>query len=407
MESNVITEPSAPDVSTVVEPRGHNDAPSANAHKEVEPDPKEGDGGAKKPESRMDAIKRAHADIEAKNGKTEEVKPDAEAKTELKPEAKAEVKESAPKADASEPEAKPSPKPSEGRKIIEAPVRFLPKAREVWNNVPHPVREEFDRVMRENETEIAQYREAKTFRDELADFENEAKSGGTTVKEALTNYVAMEKALRSDPAQGFRQLLTNMQLQPQQAISHILSAFNVTPQALAQHISQNPNEYTALASPRQQQFQQPQQPQQQEVSPEVKQLQEQLNAMRAEQVATSVIAPFRQEYPEYDQYEDQIAKVLQRGIIEELHGHGLSPRDKLEVALFMVAPHIRGGNSRQPDVSDSVPTQPSVNTPALDVRGNKSIKGAPSPGTDSSSRKRGSMSRTEALDAAWSELGLR
>lgn len=287
---------------------------------------------------------------------------------------KTEVKGSEAKAkDAAEPEAK-TQKPSEGRKIIEAPARFLPRAKELWNNVPHPVREEFDRVMRENDTQTEQYRESHQFREELKSFEEEAKATGTTIKEALTNYVTMEKALRSDPAQGFRQLLSNMQMQPQQAISHILNAFNVTPQALAQHISQNPNEYTALASPRQQQFQQPQ-PQQQHVAPEVKALQDQLNAMRAEQVASSVIAPFRQEYPEYDQYEDQIAKVLQRGIIEELHGHGLSPRDKLEVALFMVAPHVRGGNSRQPDDSNSVLTAANTQTPADNLRGgNKSVR---------------------------------
>lgn len=363
-----------PDTSTVIE-QDIDTVNSGGGKPAVEPTP--APEKPSKPESARDSLeaeaKKITTDKDDDDDQDDEKQPVAKDKP-AKGVDKTEVKESDAKAkDAAEPEAK-TQKPSEGRKIIEAPARFLPRAKELWNNVPHPVREEFDRVMRENDTQTEQYRESHQFREELKPFEEEAKATGTTIKEALTNYVAMEKALRSDPAQGFRQLLTNMQLQPQQAISHILSAFNVTPQALAQHISQNPHEYTALASPRQQQPL-PQQPQQQQVAPEVKALQDQLDAMRMEKIHEKFVEPFRQEYPEYDQYEDQIAKVLQRGIIEELHGHGLSPRDKLEVALFMVAPHVRGGNSRQPDDSNSVLTPANTQTPADNLRGgNKSVR---------------------------------
>lgn len=366
----------SPEPSTVIEP-DIDTVNSGGGKPAVEPTP--APEKPSKPESARDSLEAEAKRIstlkdedESQDEGKQPVPKEKPAKVDDKPD----LKESEAKAkDAAEPEAK-TQKPSEGRKIIEAPARFLPRAKELWNNVPHPVREEFDRVMRENDTQTQQYRESHQFREELKPFEEEAKATGTTIKEALTNYVAMEKALRSDPATGFRQLLSNMQMQPQQAISHILSAFNVTPQALAQHISQNPNEYTALAAPRHQQFQQPQPQQQpQEVSPEVKALQEQVNAMRAQQVQTSVVDPFRQEYPEYDQYEDQIAKVLQRGIIEEIHGYGLSPRDRLEVALFMVAPHVRGGNSRQPDDSNSVLTPANTQTPADNLRGgNKSVR---------------------------------
>lgn len=253
---------------------------------------------------------------------------------------KTEVKESEAKAKDESERAEKTKRELRSESLREpppAPARLLPTAQEKWKHVPQEVKFEVTRVLNEAEAEKSKFQESHQFREELRSFEDEAKAGGTTIKEALTNYVTMEKALRSDPAQGFRQLLSNMQMQPQQAISHILNAFNVTPQALAQHISQNPNDYTALAAPRQQQFQ-PQQPQHQQVAPEVKALQDQLNAMRAEQVASSVIAPFRQEYPEYDQYEDQIAKVLSSGIIDQIHGSGIGPREKLEVALFMVSP---------------------------------------------------------------------
>lgn len=280
------------------------------------------------------------------------------------------------------------------------PARLLPAAREKWTNVPQEVKFEVHRVLQEAETEIAQYKEHQQFREELKPFEEEAKASGTTVKEALTNYVTMEKALRSDPAQGFRQLLSNMQMRPQQAISHILSAFNVTPQALAQHISQNPHEYTALAAPRQQQFD-PQQPAQQTVqtNPEVKALQEQLNAMRAEQVQNSIVNPFREEYPEYDEHEAAIAEVLKSGIIERIHGNGLSPRDKLEVALGMVAPHaLRQSSLPHGDIDQQVQVPASRDTsPVVDLRGTKSIKGAPH-GVETDRRRK--MSKEDAINAA-------
>lgn len=409
MESNVITEQAAPDSSTIIEPRAHDVSPAQNAHKEPEDQQEAKPEKTGKPESRMDTIKRAMADLEGKNGKTDP-KTGAVKADDAKVEAKADdpKAEDANKAQAEKPEARAEQeaqkplKPSDGRKIIEAPVRFLPRAKELWNNVPHEVRSEWQRAEQERETEITQYREAKAFSDDLADLNRMARDSGTTVKQAMQNYVGMENMLRSDPAQGFRGLLENMKLSPPQAITHILRAYNITPQQLADHIQRDPTAYTALAPQRQPQQQQ-YQPQQQQADPQVRALQEQVQQMRAESVTNTVITPFAQEYPEYYQHEDAIAKVLQSGIIEQIHGPSLSPRDKLEAALFMVAPHV----GRQTQQSQAPVLDDRDDPPAVDLRGKKSVKGAPSPGTDSSTRRRSNMSREEAFNAAWSELGLR
>ncbi len=289
-----------------------------------------------------------------------------------------------------------------------APARLLPTAQEKWKHVPQEVKFEVTRVLNEAEAEKSKFQESQKFREELRQFEDEAKASGTTIKEALTNYVTMEKALRSDPATGFRQLLSNMQMQPQQAISHILSAFNVTPQALAQHISQNPNDYTALAAPRQHQMQ-PQQPQQQQIAPEVKALQDQLNAMRAEQVASSVIAPFRQEYPEYDQYEDQIAKVLSSGIIDQIHGSGIGPREKLEVALFMVSPSSKS-KAFASNNNDGITQEVSGHNdaPVDDLRGgNKSVKSSFGDVSDVAEPQKKGQSIREMLEEESRKIGRR
>lgn len=404
MDSNVITEPLAPESSTIVEPRQHNENPSANAHKEPDDAP-EAKVEKDKPESRMDTIKRAMKDIEGKEPK--------DAKAEVKADdGEAKAKNADEKAPAEKQEARTETevtkplKPSEGRKIIEAPSRFLPRAKELWNNVPHEVRAEWQRSEQERDNEINQYRESKQFADELTEYRELAKQSNTTIKQSLDNYVKIERTFAEDPAQGFKAIMQNMQISPPQAISHILRAFNVTPQQLAEHIQRDPNYYTALntqqqRAPQQQNYQQPQK----QTIPEVESLKQQVAQMQADRVANDVIRPFANEYPEYYQHEPAIAKVLESGIIDQIHGPNLSPRDKLEAALFMVAPHVgRSAQSFQPSVQEE---EQSTSQPAVDLRGTKSIKGSPNPGTDVSQRKRGKMTREDAFNAAWSELGLR
>lgn len=403
-DTTVLNEPAAPELSTELDSRGNEGV--APQHKEPEQEEPKAEEKAEKPISRMDALKKAADEVdakadakaEAKDGKPE--KP-AEEKEGERPKVSAEEKSEAK----SEPVVEKQPKPSEGRRIIEAPARFLPRAKELWNNVPHPVREEFERISKENEAEINQYREAKQFRDELKEYEDLGRQHGVSIKQALDNYVGIERKFAADPAEGFKQLFSNLGMQPQQAISHILRAFNVSPQALAQHIAQDPNAYTALARQAPQQTMPQQQAPVPQPNPEVAQLRQELESMKAQSIAQQVIAPFAQEYPEYYRHEEQIAKVLQSGIIDQIHGSGLSPRDKLEAALFMVAPHAA-------KASVNPVQQTAVNnddTPAVDLRGtpNKSVKGSPNAGLDNSGRKGSKMSRSDAISAAMSELGIR
>lgn len=361
----------------------------------IEPTPEK--EAPRKPESARDSLEAEAKKIAAESEKEDgDEKPVAENKEPEKP--KAEVKESEAKAkDANEPEAKPSPKPSEGRKIIEAPARFLPRAKELWANVPHPVREEFDRVMRESETEIAQYKEAKQFRDDVKEFEELAQRHGVPFKQVLTNYVDIERKFSEDPAQGFRQLMQNMNMHPTQAIGAILRSVNATPQQLAQMLTNNPEAFTALAPNMLRQTQQVQQ-QQRAPDPEISALKEQVQALHAERVANDIIRPFAQEYPEYHEHEEAIAKVLQSGIIDQIHGSSLSPRDKLEAALFMVAPHVKRGSASGTVQDNSVQGDRTSETPAVDLRGgNKSVKSSLGDVTDVAEPER-KMSMREMLE---------
>lgn len=333
----------------------------------------------RKPESVRDSLEAEAKKLEPAKDEDEdndnEDKPVAEKKEpektakEVKP-AEAEKSEAKAK-DESGQEVK-TPKPSEGRKIIEAPARLLPQNRELWKGVAHPIREEWVRREQEHEQEISQYREAKQFREDVREFEELAQKQNVPFKQVLTNYVDIERKFSEDPAQGFRQLCQNLNISPPQAIGHILRSANVTPQQLIEHMQREPSAYTSLAQQRQQAQQQPQQRQ---PDPELESLKQQFQALQAERVAESVIKPFANQYPEYYDHEDAIAKVLQSGIIDQIHGSNLSPRDKLEAALFMVAPQIKRGSMVDTDQDNSVRDDERGSAPAGDLRGgNKSVK---------------------------------
>ncbi len=333
----------------------------------------------RKPESVRDSLEAEAKKLESAKDEDDdndnEDKPVAEKKEpektakEVKP-AEAEKSEAKAK-DESGQEAK-TPKPSEGRKIIEAPARLLPQNRELWKGVAHPIREEWVRREQEHEQEISQYREAKQFREDVKEFEELAQKHNVPFKQVLNNYVDIERKFSEDPAQGFRQLCQNLNMSPPQAIGHILRSANVTPQQLIEHMQREPSAYTSLAQQRQQTQQQPQQRQ---ADPELESLKQQFQALQAERVAESVIKPFANEYPEYYDHEDAIAKVLQSGIIDQIHGSNLSPRDKLEAALFMVAPQVKRGSMVDTDQDNSVRDDERGSAPAGDLRGgNKSVK---------------------------------
>lgn len=285
-----------------------------------------------------------------------------------------------------------------------APARLIPSAREKWANVPQEVKFEVTRILEETDREITQYREAKQFREELKDYEEMARSNGTTVKQALNNYVEIERKFSEDPAQGFRQLMQNMNMHPTQAIGAILRSVNATPQQLAQMLTNSPEAFTALApSPQRAPQNQYQQPQQSQENPEVVALRQQVEAMQARMIEEEYIKPFERDYPEYREHEAAIAEVLKSGIIEKVHGTGLSPRDRLEVALGMVAPHalMRASQTQEYVQDNSVPSQRDI-TPAVDLRGQKSIKGAPH-GIDTDRRRK--MSKEDAINEAMARFG--
>lgn len=326
----------------------------------------------KKPESVRDSLEaesKAITDAENKeqDGKAEETKADKgnkeiKAKEPVKVDPKAD-KSAAPEQDAdatAQTKDQPQERKSEVRDRPEPPARFLPKAKEVWRNVPQAVQSEVSRMVQDHEQEVSQYRESHQFREELREYEEMGKQHGMSVKQALDNYVGIERTFSQNPSEGFKQLLGNMKMPPQQAISHILQAYGVSPQALAQHMSQQPEQYAA------QQRQAPQ-PQQQQEDPRVNQLQQQLMDIQVQIAHQQLVEPFAREHPRYAELESDIAFFLQSGKIPV----NMSAAEKLAVAYDMAE---RINPSSNVEYEQEQPTLSRVDD---DSNGNKSVKSSP------------------------------
>ncbi len=359
---------------------------------------------AKPEKGSRNSVEKALDKIQAaeKVEKTEE-KVEAE-KPAPKPQPKEEKPEVAASADdKAGKEATEKPRQSERRDYPEPPSRFLPREKELWRNAPLPVQQAVARTLQENETEISQYRQSHQEYETLRPFVERAKAGGTDLKTALESYVGMEDKLRSNPAEGFRTILANMNMQPYQAIGSILQAFGVPPHIAAKHLADNPHMYAPQQS-QPQQIQQTQQVPQQ--LPEVQQLQKQVEEMRQQQILDTVVAPFRQSLGENDRFlelQDDIAFFLNSGKIPS----SLSPIERLEAAYDMAERINPSSHTRQaaPQQFEEDPETTPQRRAEPDLNGTKSVKGAPSGGSDITPRKAYKNPR-DAVKAAMSSLGM-
>ena len=333
----------------------------------------------------VDDAKAKVVDAEAK----EAVKPEKArgddgkfAKAEPAIEPKAEADKGAADKPATERAAPEDNRQSEGRKYAEPPARFLPEAREKWGPTPYAVKAEMHRISEEVETELRTYRESHEAYEQLREFEELAKQGGTNLKAALQQYVGIENLLRTNPIQGVATVLRNI---------------GITPQQYAQHVMQNPQAHQAQPVAANQQVQQ-------QTDPKVSAIEQELNALKS-QLATAQVTPmlerFAADHPDYHALEPQIASVLKSGVIEQLYGAGLSPDQKLTEAYRMV-----GGRSApsQPDPGISAENS-HAEPPArpVDPDGQKSIKGAPTAGQTGQPQWKPKSNR-EALERAFASV---
>ncbi|MBB4642365.1 hypothetical protein [Rhizorhapis suberifaciens] len=290
--------------------------------------------------------------------KKPEVKPDEKPADKDDPKARDETGKFTPKqGEEAQKATADEAKPGEPVKHPEPPKNFLPDSKDVWRNVPRPVRRDIENMTREFEEKEQRYQVANQRYETIRDFDELAKSNGRELRESLMKVHEIETELQKNPIAGLNKIL--MEVGPRKADGQPVSLFEV-----AQYIvQQGPQGYQQMVAQGQQQPQQPQ------TDPRVQQLEQQLAQMQEQQVAAQIIEPFKVDHPRYDELQDDIAFFLQSGKISP----SLSPLDRLEAAYDMAVRINPPSHVDQP--ADEGPANPRRADDSLS--GSKSIKSAP------------------------------
>lgn len=382
-------------MSTELQPTGPADTSSVELTSS-EPNPRELDHQREEapeptPLDRRAAIEKAQADVAAKEAEKPKEEPklpekaEAEPKVEAKPEAKVQEQKTQPeKSDSVERAAQEGerPKSSEG-KVSEAPARFLPKAQELWHQAPKVVRQEVERAFSEYEEERKQYQAVTQEWESLKAYDQAAKTNGTTIKEALDRYTSIDKMLHSNPVQGLTEVFKIAGVDPRQFAQQILGQNPQQPNGQQQ--PQRDPQVVNVVTQQQQAIQQ--------LNQKLSQMEE---AQRIAEVKNTLIEPFKADHPRFDELEPKMATILNSGLVPQNLDHW----QRLEAAYDM-AERITPRSMASSSELLSGPTPESRQSAAS----GKSIKGAPTPGTELGNKAGQKLDRKAAIKAAMAELG--
>lgn len=344
------------------------------------------DPAAPEPEAKPSSIRDTlNAEIKAAR-EADKAKPEAapeKPKDEAKPDAKApaEPPKSDPKpAGADSGEAKEAPaQPEEGdvssegkkptdpaarTKYDNPPEKVAHHARAKWANVPVELKAEFHRIVEAQDSETRQYQEDRQFRESLREYDDLAKKAGTTVDKAMARYVDIDRRLSS--GDDNTRATTMLEL---------MQSSRVDPVKFAEAILQNREQFQG-------QGQQRPDPMVAQMSQQLQQLTAKLEQQEQQQRAVPVmqtVEQFAMSKPDYAELENDIADLLNTGIIQKRFP-GLAPDQLLAEA------YRRAGGAyptSQPDTQAAPQDPPAVEEPPRPVNpdaGRKSISGAPTGG---------------------------
>jgi hypothetical protein len=356
-----------------------------------EPVEQEAKPADKPSESIRDAVRKASDTLKAepKEGEkpVEKAKP-AEPKAEAKPvEKQTEAeKPQQPRAEggrfASPQPAKADP-PAPDSPHREPPARFHAEARAAWETAPEPVRAETHRAIRELEQGIQRYKADAEEYEQIREYRDMAKQYNTTVKNALDNYVGLEKLLHQNPIAGLEKVLSNLNLKTGDGRA-------LTLRDVAAHVlGQKPDELAARQDSTIQELRSKLETLEQKLGGVSKNIEQQtLYSVQSE------VDAFRAEKgrERFDELEADITFFLKSG---KVPAH-LPLKDRLSEA-YTLAERLNpaAANAATP------PARQAAEPAQLNPAGSKSIAGAPATGSDpDAATKRPSSSIKEALKRA-------
>jgi hypothetical protein len=130
------------------------------------------------------------------------------------------------------------------------PQRMSERARSEWAAAPASVRGEVHRMHREFSEAYHRLKADHDVFNTVRPYHDLARSQGTTLQQAMTNYVGIEKKLREDPIAGLDTIVNNLNLRTSDGRRLNLAdvAYHVLSQSPEQHqLTQSQNQQQALA----------------------------------------------------------------------------------------------------------------------------------------------------------------
>lgn len=120
------------------------------------------------------------------------------------------------------PPAKPATPPAPANRTFAAPERFSNDAKAIWDTAPEPVKAEVDRMHREMTAGIEKHRASAERFETIRHFDEMAARSGTDLKTALERYTNLENVLRSNPLRGLEEVCNNIGLSLRDVAAHVL-----------------------------------------------------------------------------------------------------------------------------------------------------------------------------------------
>ncbi|MES0128595.1 hypothetical protein [Mesorhizobium sp. M0029] len=346
---------------------------------------------AKKAPTAREALKAAAEKVneKAKAEGTDTGKKPAPVETQPKPGEKA-----ADKTDKTLPDPKPTKhanttqqpaKPAETAKTesgktqtshAEAPARFKSDAAAMaeWEKAPDPVKAAVHRSIRELEAGIEKHRVPAEEFEKVRDFHELATKNNTTMRDAMTRYTNLERTLLSDPLKGIEAVCDYAGISLRQLAAHVMG--------------QKPDEVQGQNDATIQQLKR-----------EIETLKHSVggvtSTMQQQHVATidAQVQKFAADNPRFEDLAEDIAFFLKSGKTADLAeayklAEMLNPDPAASTTTVSAAPQTRTAQDPQ----------------AQTLKGQKSITGAPSAGSDPAT-KRASTSIKDSLRRAVSQIG--
>ncbi|MER8741564.1 hypothetical protein NKH54_00635 [Mesorhizobium sp. M1004] len=258
----------------------------------------------------------------------------------------------------------------------EAPARFKSDAAAMaeWEKAPDPVKAAVHRSIRELEAGIEKHRVPAEEFEKVRDFHELATKNNTTMRDAMTRYTNLERTLLSDPLKGIEAVCDYAGISLRQLAAHVMG--------------QKPDEVQGQNDATIQQLKR-----------EIETLKHSVggvtNTMQQQHVATidAQVQKFAVDNPRFEDLAEDIAFFLKSGKTADLAeayklAEMLNPDPAASTTTVSAAPQTRTAQDPQ----------------AQTLKGQKSITGAPSAGSDPAT-KRASTSIKDSLRRAVSQIG--